>query len=139
MSQAFNASTLIAAAQAVRLMAYVPYSRYQVGAALLSADGRVFTGCNVENAVYPATLCAERVAIFKAVSEGAREFVAIAVATANGGSPCGMCRQVMQEFAPHLIVLIADESGNVRQTTLDALLPDAFGPEHLPGAAPGEG
>ncbi len=122
---------LVQLAQAARENAYAPYSHYDVGAALLTASGQVFTGCNVENAVYPMTLCAERTAMVKAVSEGQREFVAIAIATRNGGSPCGACRQVMREFAPHLRVLLADDAGHVRQFTLDQLLPESFGPESL--------
>jgi cytidine deaminase len=122
---------LVQLAQAARKNAYAPYSHYDVGAALLTTAGQVFTGCNVENAVYPMVTCAERTAIVKAVSEGQREFVAIAIATRNGGSPCGACRQVMREFAPHLRVLLADDAGRVRQFTLDQLLPDSFGPESL--------
>ena len=122
---------LVQLAQAARKNAYAPYSHYDVGAALLTASGQVFTGCNVENAVYPMVTCAERTAIVKAVSEGQREFVAIAIATRNGGSPCGACRQVMREFAPHLRILLADETGHIRQFTLDQLLPDSFGPESL--------
>ncbi|MCO6450178.1 MAG: cytidine deaminase [Caldilineales bacterium] len=122
---------LLDAAVAAREKAYVPYSNYRVGAALLLEDGRVITGCNVENAAYPAGLCAERVAIFKAVSEGRMKFRALAVVTANGGSPCGMCRQVMREFAPDMPVFIADVSGNVRRTSVSELLPDSFGPEDL--------
>jgi cytidine deaminase len=126
-----NDQELIRLAQTVRENAYVPYSHYQVGAALLTKSGQVFTGCNVENAVYPLCTCAERAAVVKAISEGEREFAAIAVATRNGGSPCGSCRQVLREFAPHLRVLLADEAGHVRQYTLDQLLPDSFGPESL--------
>jgi cytidine deaminase len=122
---------LVQFAQAARENAYAPYSHYDVGAALLTASGQVFTGCNVENAVYPMTLCAERAAMVKAVSEGQREFITIAIATRNGGSPCGACRQVMREFAPHLRVLLADDAGHVRQFTLDQLLPESFGPESL--------
>jgi cytidine deaminase len=122
---------LVQLAQAARENAYAPYSHYDVGAALLTASGQVFTGCNVENAVYPMTLCAERTAMVKAVSEGQREFITIAIATRNGGSPCGACRQVMREFAPHLRVLLADDAGHVRQFTLDQLLPESFGPESL--------
>jgi cytidine deaminase len=122
---------LVQLAQAARKNAYAPYSHYDVGAALLTTAGQVFTGCNVENAVYPMVTCAERTAIVKAVSEGQREFVAIAIATRNGGSPCGACRQVMREFAPHLRILLADETGHIRQFTLDQLLPDSFGPESL--------
>jgi cytidine deaminase len=126
-----NDQELIRLAQTARENAYAPYSRYQVGAALLTQSGQVFTGCNVENAVYPLCTCAERAAVAKAVSEGQREFAAIAVATRNGGSPCGSCRQVLREFAPHLRILLADEAGHVRQYTLDQLLPDSFGPESL--------
>jgi len=126
-----DVQALIAQAKEARARAYAPYSGYHVGAALLTAEGRVFTGCNVENAVYPLGMCAERVAIFKAVSEGYRDFQAIAVVTRNGGSPCGSCRQVMHEFAPDMVVFIADEAGHVRQTTVAALLPDSFGPDDL--------
>lgn len=123
--------TLIRAAREARQMAYAPYSNYAVGAALLMADGRIFTGVNVENASYGLTICAERTAVFKAVSEGARKIVAIAVCTENGGSPCGACRQVLVEFAGDVPVFLSDAQGNTRQTTLYALLPDHFGPEHL--------
>ncbi len=122
---------LVALAREARQAAYAPYSRYSVGAALLTVSGQVFTGCNVENAVYPLCLCAERTVAVKAVSEGQREFSVIAVATRNGGSPCGACRQVLREFAPHLRILLADDVGNIRQYTLDQLLPDSFGPESL--------
>ena len=123
---------LIQRAQQAQARAYAPYSGYAVGAAVLTTDGRIFTGCNVENAVYPLGLCAERVAIFKAVSEGFRDFQAIAVVTRNGGTPCGSCRQVMHEFAPSMVVLIADETGRVhRRTTVADLLPDSFGAADL--------
>jgi len=131
MMQSSSVDKLVEMALAVRKLAYAPYSNYAVGAALLTEDGEVFTGCNVENAVYPATCCAERVAIFKAVSEGHHRFQAIAVATENGGSPCGVCRQVMREFAPKMIVYIADTEGVLRETTVAKLLPDSFGPEDL--------
>ena len=91
-----------------RQRAYAPYSNYRVGAALLTASGRIFTGVNVENAAYPTTICAERVAVFKAVSEGERDFQAIAVVTENGGTPCGSCRQVLAEFGLDTVVLIGD-------------------------------
>lgn len=125
---------LIRKANEAREQAYAPYSRYQVGAAVLTADGQVFTGCNIENAAYPSSLCAERVAIFKAVSEGHRQLRAIAVVTSNGGSPCGGCRQVMREFGgKQLVVLIADGSGTLlEELTLEELLPRSFGPEELP-------
>ena len=90
---------LIAAALAVRSFAYAPYSNYPVGAALLTASGRVYTGVNIENAAYPSGMCAERVAVYKAVSEGEKELTALVVATDNAGSPCGACRQVLAEFA----------------------------------------
>ncbi|MBT3337220.1 MAG: cytidine deaminase [Anaerolineae bacterium] len=115
-----------------RRRAYVPYSNYRVGAALRGKSGKIYTGVNVENAAYPVTMCAERVALFKAVSEGECEFDAISVVTDNGGSPCGSCRQVLAEFGLDIIVLIADGEGNlVEKTTVHALLPGAFGPEHL--------
>jgi cytidine deaminase len=123
---------LIAAAIEAGKRAYAPYSHYHVGAALRSTDGSIFSGCNIENASYPVTICAERVALVKAVSEGVRDFDAIAVVTRNGGSPCGMCRQMLFEFAPHLRVLIVDADGQVRHDVrLSDLLPDGFGPAHL--------
>ncbi len=124
---------LIDRAAQARQQAYAPYSNYQVGAALLTRSGKVFTGANVENAVYPLCLCAERVAVAKAVSEGERDLAAIAVVTANGGSPCGSCRQVLHEFAPDMVVYVADVTGRYEQTTVADLLPDAFGSEKLKG------
>ena len=123
---------LIDLAAQARQRAYVPYSQYAVGAALLGKSGRVYSGCNVENAVYGLTLCAERVALFKAVSEGEREFVAIAVVTANGGSPCGSCRQVLAEFGLDIRVLIATPQEIVADTRVADLLPRAFGAQDLP-------
>ena len=123
---------LITSAITARERAYAPYSEYQVGAALLGKSGRVYTGCNVENAAYGPSMCAERTAVFKAVSEGEREFEAIAVVTENGVSPCGTCRQVMMEFAPEMTVIIADTQGNVRRTVVRDLLPDGFTPNQLP-------
>ncbi len=122
----FDPQALIQRAIEAREHAYAPYSGYAVGAALLGSSNRVYTGCNVENAVYPLSMCAERTAIFKAVSEGERAFVALAVATENGGSPCGSCRQVLREFSKALPVLIADKSGHYRKTTVGELLPDSF-------------
>ncbi len=123
---------LVRAAQEVSANAYIPYSHYPVGAALLASNGKVYTGCNVENAAYPATICAERVALVKAVSEGVRDFQSIAVVTRDAGSPCGTCRQMLYEFAPHLRVIIADMEGNIRfDGTLSDLLPHGFGPEHF--------
>ena len=123
---------LIGLAQQAREKAYAPYSSYQVGAALLTASGKFFTGCNVESAAYPTSMCAERVAVFKAVSEGEREFVAIAVVSSNGGTPCGACRQVLAEFGGETQVVVADVKGHIRQEArLAELLPGAFGPEDL--------
>ncbi len=131
MTGEFDHQALIRRAIEARERAYAPYSGYAVGAALLGKSGRVYTGCNVENAVYPLGMCAERVAVFKATSEGERDFVAIAVATENGGSPCGSCRQVLREFGADIVVLIADTAGAFRETTLEALLPDSFGAADL--------
>jgi cytidine deaminase len=125
-------SELIARALAARGRAYAPYSRYTVGAALLASSGRIFDGVNVENAVYPLTMCAERTAIFKAISEGEIEILAIAVATRNGGSPCGSCRQVLAEFGPQAQVIMVNEQGQITgQAPLTELLPLAFGPDDL--------
>ncbi len=123
---------LIDLAIQTRQWSYSPYSHYAVGAALLAESGKIYTGVNIENAAYPTSICAERVAIFKAVSEGERKFTAIAVATENGGSPCGSCRQVMAEFGLETQVLVVDSEGKIYlDTTVDGLLPDAFTPEDL--------
>ena len=122
----FDREELVRQALAARERAYAAYSHYQVGAALLTKSGRVFGGCNVENAVYSLTICAERSAVFRAVCAGEREFIAIAVATENGGSPCGSCRQVLREFGADTIVLVADATGAYRETTVAELLPDSF-------------
>ena len=122
---------LVAKAIEAREKAYTPYSNYKVGAALLGKSGRVYTGCNVENAVYPLVTCAERTAVVKAVSEGEQEFIALAVATENGGTPCGSCRQTVREFGDEIIVLIADTSGNYRETRIADLLPDSFSNKDL--------
>jgi cytidine deaminase len=125
-------TSLIQAAIAARQWAYAPYSNYAVGAALLTVSGKVYDGVNVENAVYPTGICAERVAVFKAVSEGEREFQAIAVVTSNGGSPCGACRQVLAEFGLDTLVLIANDRGDlIQQVSVADLLPGAFGREDL--------
>ena len=121
-----NDEELIAMAIEARERAYAPYSGFAVGAALLTRSGQVFTGCNVENAMFGLTVCAERVAVFKAVCAGARDFAAIAVATAPGASPCGSCRQVLREFGRDLRILVADTAGNSREFTLQQLLPNAF-------------
>ncbi|RLT47373.1 MAG: cytidine deaminase [Chloroflexi bacterium] len=123
---------LVQRAVAAMDWAYAPYSKFPVGAALLAASGRIYDGVNVENAAYPAGVCAERTAVFKAVSEGEREFVAVAVATRGAGAPCGVCRQVLAEFGYNMTVILADTDGSVRlMTTLAALLPEAFLPQHL--------
>ncbi|XWX03357.1 cytidine deaminase [Aggregatilineales bacterium SYSU G02658] len=120
-----------AAIQAAQ-QAYAPYSQYHVGAALLAADGRIFTGCNVENASYPAGICAERGALAKAVSEGARDFSLVVVATQNGGSPCGICRQSLLEFSPAARVLCVTFEGLVHvDSTVAELLPFGFSPRSL--------
>lgn len=124
---------LIETACQVRRWAYTPYSHYRVGAALLTASGKIYDGVNVENAAYPSGICAERVAIFKAVSEGERQFVALAVVTNNGGMPCGACRQVMAEFGLDMQVLVADKDGRlVMSGTVSDILPGAFTPSDLP-------
>ncbi len=122
----FDPADLIARALEARERAYAPYSNYRVGAALLARSGEVYTGCNVENAVYPLTICAERTAVVKAVSAGEREFVAIAVATENGGTPCGSCRQTLREFGAGILVFIADADGAYWETTVGELLPHGF-------------
>lgn len=123
---------LIETARTARQWAYAPYSNYQVGAALLTASGKIYDGVNVENAAYPTSMCAERVAVFKAVSQGERQFVAMAVATKNGGSPCGACRQVISEFGLDTLVIITDAEGSVvMEATIGEMLPGAFRPDHL--------
>ena len=124
--------TLIEKAAAAQKKAYVPYSRYAVGAALLTDDGDIFSGANVENAVYPLTMCAERVAVFNAVSHDKMKFQAIAVVTKNGGTPCGSCRQVLAEFGLDTIVLIANTAGTLLHSfTVGELLPESFGEDDL--------
>lgn len=124
--------TLLALARAAKERSYSPYSHFAVGAALLCADGRVFQGCNIENAAFSMTNCAERTAVFKAVSEGEKEFTAIAIA-ADGTAPwpCGACRQVLNEFAPGIRVLVTWD-GQQAEAPLSELLPHGFGPKELP-------
>ncbi len=122
---------LLARAEAAARHAYAPYSRFRVGAALLTPEGRVFTGCNVENASYGLSMCAERVALFKAVSEGARRFRAIAVAGPGPCPPCGACRQALAEFDPALPVVLAGADGEPAVHTLNQLLAMPFLPAHL--------
>jgi cytidine deaminase len=123
---------LIDLANEARRRAYAPYSNYKVGAALRTDSGRIYTGVNIENAAYPNGICAERVAVFKAVSDGEVNFDVIAVVTDNGGTPCGGCRQVLSEFGMDTVVLIADGSGRlVKETSVSELLPGAFRPNDL--------
>jgi len=123
---------LINRALEARRFAYAPYSGYTVGAALLSVSGEIYHGVNIENAAYPTSMCAERTAVFKAVSNGELAFSAIAIATENGGSPCGACRQVLSEFGLETLVLVVDSQGEVTlETTVGNLLPEAFGPSDL--------
>ena len=98
----------------------------------MGKSGQLYTGCNVENAAYGPSMCAERTTVFKAISEGEREFETIAVVTENGVTPCGTCRQVMIEFAPDMTIVMADTQGNIRLTTVLDLLPDGFTPDQLP-------
>lgn len=117
---------LIAAAIEARRNAHAPYSRFPVGAAVRTRSGRIYVGCNVENASSGLTVCAERVAIWSAVAQGETEFEAVVVVTDPGSTPCGACRQVMSEFAQDLPILVADSAGHAWQTSLLALLPDPF-------------
>ena len=123
---------LIERAREVRHRAYAPYSEYPVGAALLASSGQVFEGANVENAAYPTTMCAERIAAFTAVTHGERDFETIAVVTKNGAAPCGACRQVLSEFGGDLLVIAADVDGKIHlKSKLKDLIPHAFGPQDL--------
>ncbi len=130
-------AALAEAAIAARSLAYAPYSRFQVGAALITASGRVFQGANIENAAYPMTVCAERVALFSAYAAGERVITALAVATDTDGvaSPCGACRQVLLELAPHATIVLLNLRGDRRLTMARELLPDGFGPAQLNEAA----
>ncbi len=120
-------------AQEMTKMAYAPYSNFRVGAALECTDGTVFTGCNIENAAYGPTNCAERTAVFKAVSEGKRSFTRIAIAgeTEQFCAPCGVCRQVLQEFAPEIQVILVNHRGETMELTLPELFPYSFGSSNL--------
>ena len=119
---------LVALAQEAMRNAYVPYSGFQVGAAVFTASGRVYTGCNIENASYGLSICAERTAIFQAVSAGEREIESIAIISSGKEmvTPCGACRQVMAEFNPNLTLYLADGAGNYKEFTLPQLLPEMF-------------
>ena len=112
--------------------AYAPYSNYPVGAAVLAGSGAMYSGVNIENSAYPSGVCAERAAVFSAVSQGEREILAVVVASRNGGMPCGSCRQVISEFGPDARVIVVDgEEKIVREAGLRELLPHAFGPADL--------
>lgn len=131
--------TLIREAMQARKKAYAPYSNFQVGAALLDEEGEVYTGCNVENAAYTPCNCAERTAVFKAVSEGKRRFKKIAIVGGHQGKqlgfcpPCGVCRQVLREFVEEetFEIIVAKSETEYRKYTLKELLPQSFGPEQL--------
>ena len=123
---------LVALAKEARGSAYAPYSDFTVGAALLATSGRIYSGCNVENASYGLSICAERVALFNAVSAGEREFTAIALVTETGATPCGACRQVLQEFGGDLRVIVANLEGERQVYTLKELLSHSFTARQLP-------
>ncbi|MDG6909627.1 MAG: cytidine deaminase [Nitrososphaerota archaeon] len=133
MTKSDHHDRLVDAARKARARAYSPYSRVKIGAAVLTSDGEVYAGCNIENASYGLSCCAERTAIFKAVSEGARKIVAIAVVGSSEEftSPCGACRQVMVEFNPAMKVLRRGIDGYSEDTTAGALLPGHFKPAEL--------
>lgn len=120
-------------AQSAYQQAYVPYSHYPVGSAVLFSSGKIYSGCNVENASYGLTVCAERNAIFQAVAQGERELIGIAIAVPSEAfpSPCGACRQVIREFAMDCPVILINGQGKTRLTRLRTLLPESFGPEFL--------
>lgn len=127
-----NIKALIDKALEAKKMAYVPYSKFHVGAALLTRSGKVFTGCNIESAAFSPTICAERTAISKAVSEGEREFEAIAVVGDSEYTyPCGVCRQVIREFGTEIKIIVAKNQNDYKMYTLDELLPNSFGPSDL--------
>lgn len=129
-----NLDDLIAESKIAMDKAYVPYSKFKVGAALLTADGKVYHGCNIENAAYSMTNCAERTALFKAFSEGERNFTMLAVVADTDGPvpPCGACRQVIAELCPkNMKVVLTNLKGDIKELTLEELLPGAFSPEDL--------
>ena len=124
---------LVKEAEKARKRAYTPYSKFKVGAAVLSVDGKIFTGCNIENASFGLAVCAERVAIFKAISEGSAKFEAIAVIgdTDKPCSPCGACRQVISEFGEDIPLIMANLKGDLKIKKIKELLPEAFGKNDL--------
>jgi cytidine deaminase len=121
-------TAIVQAALSVQQQAYARYSQFRVGAALLAADGQIFTGCNVENASYGLTICAERAAVFAAIAAGQQQFTLLAIATRGGATPCGACRQVLFEFAPNLPILLidSDQPDRITEVNLRDLLPGAF-------------
>ena len=129
----FTPERMMALAERAQAHAYAPYSDYDVGAALLTASGEVFLGCNVENASFGLTVCAERVALFKAVSEGHQRFRALAIANPSrrGNGPCGACRQVLMEFSADLAIYVREAQRGIVALRLEELLPRAFGPQNL--------
>ena len=123
---------LVNLAVEARKKTYSPYSHFAVGAAVKTKGGKIYTGANVENASYGMTICAERCAVFHAVSQGSLDLEAIAISLKAGGSPCGACRQVLNEFNPHILILIGNEDGSqIQERYLSDLLPEAFGPKNL--------
>ena len=124
---------LLKIAEEARLKAYVPYSKFKVGAALLTKEGKIYTGCNIENASFGLTICAERVAIFKAVSGGSTQFEALAVICDSSKPcfPCGACRQIISEFGNETSIIISNLKGKIKISNINELLPDAFGKEDL--------
>jgi cytidine deaminase len=122
---------LIERAKAVRRYAHTPYSNFKVGAAILGKSGRIYDGCNVESSSFNLTLCAERVALFKAVSEGEKEFKKIAIVTESGSSPCGACRQVLWDIAKDIEVITVNNNGEIETFNLKDLLPSPFGSKDL--------
>lgn len=130
---------LIERARAAMARAYAPYSSFPVGSAILAGSGQIYEGANIENAAYPSGMCAERSAVFAAVSQGEREIVAVAVVNKAGGTPCGACRQVLWEFGEDAVIIVADETGKVvLEKPLSALLPSAFGASDLRSASASE-
>lgn len=124
---------LLKKARETKEMAYVPYSKFSVGAALLTKQGKIYTGCNIENASYGATVCAERIAVFKAISEGERSFIALAVVSDHTDFtfPCGICRQVIQEFAQDIEIIFQNREGHILTLTIKDLLPYPFREDYL--------
>jgi cytidine deaminase len=123
---------LVKKAAEARSQSYAPYSKFNVGAAILTKDGQIIQGANIENASYGLSVCAERIAVFKAISAGVKDIAAIAVVVPGGGTPCGACRQVLNEFNPNLPIYLGDVEGHMTaETSLKELLPNAFGPHNL--------